>query len=289
MKTLKGTLNWLLLQMKKEHERRIEIVTSMKEENKSFILLYGAKIGQHSTKVTWEKAIHAMMNGWYPAESTPIQLFWEDSPFCDHESGFWDIEKENLFRKYNQRIKPRLNSGEITHLSIFAFAPQPLLIYLGYLLSDITAAEVYQLHREPQNWLWQNCSQEELNYTIIEPVETHETVALNMSLSATINNDRIKAVLGTNVSIWTMTIEEPYNDFLKSAGQLSTFRDQYKKLLDQVKTVHGEDRVLHIFPAVPVSIALEMGRVRMPKADLEMIIYDQNKSLGGFVKAIEVD
>jgi len=285
---VEGHPEWLLLQMKQAHEQRIERVTSMKEENKSYILLYGAKVGQHSTKITWDKATHAMMNGWYPAESTPIQLFWQDSPFGDHEPAFWTVEKENLDRKYNERIKPRLDSGELTHLSIFAFAPQPLLIYLGHLLSDITAAEVYQLHREPQNWLWHEGTVE-FGFNIKEPEEIYKTVALNMSLSGTIKEDRIKAVLGDSVSIWTMSIEEPYNDFLKSAKQLSIFRDQYKKLLDQIKARHGENAVLNVFPAVPVSVALEMGRVRMPKADLKMIIFDHNRSAGGFVKAIEME
>ena len=85
-----------------------------------------------------------------------------------------------------------------------------------------------------------------------------------------------------------MTIDEPVNDFLKSPNQLSTFRDQYKKLLDRIKAVHGDDAILHVFPAVPVSVALEMGRVRMPKADLKMIIYDQNRTVGGFVQAIAI-
>ena len=282
-----GHPEWLLLQMKLAHEQRIERVTSMKEENKSYVLLYGANVGQHSTAVTWQKATHAMMHGWYPAESTPIQLFWQDSFFCDHKPEFWTLEKENLDTKYAERIKPRIASGGITHLSIFAFAPQPLLFYLGHLLSDITAVEVYQLHREPQNWLWQE-GPEEFGFVIQEPEEIHETVALNMSLSATINKDRIKSVLGDKVSIWTMSIDEPFNDFLKSINQLSIFRDQYKKLLDRIKAVHGEDSVLHVFPAVPVSVALEMGRVRMPKADLKMVIYDQNRIVGGFVKAIEI-
>jgi hypothetical protein len=277
----------LLIQMKQAHEQRIELVTLMKEENKSYVLLYGANVGLHSTVVTWEKAMHAMMQGWYPAESTPIRLQWQASPFCDHKPEFWTLEKENLDTKFTEWIKGRIATGEITHLSIFAFAPQPLLFYLGHLLSDITAAEVYQLHREPQNWLWQD-GPEEFGYTISEPGAIHETVALNMSLSATIIEDRINAVLGDRVSIWTMTIDEPFNDFLKSPNQLSTFRDQYKKLLDRIKAVHGEDAVIHIFPAVPVSVALEMGRVRMPKADLKLAIYDQNRSVGGFVKAIEI-
>lgn len=43
---------------------------------------------------------------------------------------------------------------------------------------------------------------------------------------------------------------------------------------------------IHIFPAAPVSIAIELGRVRMPKAAQSWQIYDQVRARGGFVPAI---
>ena len=39
---------------------------------------------------------------------------------------------------------------------------------------------------------------------------------------------------------------------------------------------------------MPVSLAVQLGRVWMPKADLSMTIFDQNRELGGFVKAIDI-
>jgi len=79
-----------------------------------------------------------------------------------------------------------------------------------------------------------------------------------------------------------MTIDHPNNDFMKSRLQLEMFRIEFRKLLSRIKTKHGESAVIHLFPAVPVSIAIEIGRVWMPKADLAIKIYDQNKKLGGF-------
>ena len=87
------------------------------------------------------------------------------------------------------------------------------------------------------------------------------------------------------MSIWRMTVAVPNNDFLKSHEQLRIFRQQFRKLLDRIKERHGQDALLHIFPAVPVSVAVEIGRVWMPKADLALCIYDQNRKLGGFSKA----
>ena len=47
----------------------------------------------------------------------------------------WEIESKNLTNLFEQRVKPLLVNKEIHHLSIFAIAPQPLLILLGSLLT----------------------------------------------------------------------------------------------------------------------------------------------------------
>ncbi|MCP4158702.1 MAG: SAVED domain-containing protein [Deltaproteobacteria bacterium] len=135
--------------------------------------------------------------------------------------------------------------------------------------------------------IWQEDS-ESFEYEIIEPAIKGEKVALNLSLSGTVDNDRITKVIGDDVSIWTITVQEPYNDFLKSENQLSLFRESFRKLMDRIKLEHGQNGELHVFPAVPVSIAVEIGRVRMPKADLPLIVYDQpNKADFSYSLTIE--
>ena len=275
-----------LKEMKRIHENRIEINTSIKEEKQSEVLLYGANIGSHSTSVDFQKAVLAMTPNKYPASAEGINLSMSNSSFEDKEDEFWKIESENLYRLFNERVKDRLSSGSIKHLSVFGFAPQPLLIQLGQLLSDINEVDIYQLHKEPISWAWQD-HPESFWYEIDEPAEKHEKIALVLSLSATINDERITSVLGEDVSIWTITISQPNNDFLKSKEQLRQFRTTMRKLLDRIKSRHGENTPIHIFPSVPVSVALEIGRVWNPKSDLPFVVYDQNRNLGGFVKTLE--
>ena len=159
---------------------------------------------------------------------------------------------------------------------------------LGHLLSDLPPAEVYQLHREPPNWIWQeDCDSFEY---VIEPPEKpyKEKIALVLSLRATIVPDRIFSVLGKDVSIWAISVPRPHNDFMKSREDLSKFRQIFRKLLDEIKALHGEKTLLHVFPSVPVSVAIEMGRIRMPKADLPLRVYDQNNGAGGFTFALDI-
>lgn len=56
----------------------------------------------------------------------------------------------------------------------------------------------------------------------------------------------------------------------------------------QIAERHGNSTPLAIFPAMPVATAVELGRIRMPKADMPWIIYDHNNKSKAFVKALRI-
>lgn len=279
----------VLRQMKIIHEDRMERLTAIKTDKTSHVLIYRGMIGEHQPKIDYREAWSAMAPEWYPSSRLPIELGLPNSPFHDNEEKFWRLEEESLERQFAEKVKPFLSSDqERNHFSIFAFASQPLLIKLGTLFSDIHPAEVYQRHREPQTWEWLP-GPERFEYETVEPESVESIVALNLSLSAAIEGARIKQVFGDQkYSEWKLTIENPNNDFLKGKAQLQMFRTEFRTLLNRIKSKHGENSVLHVFPAVPVSIAVEIGRVWQPKADLPMVIYDQNRKSTGFVKALSI-
>jgi SMODS-associated and fused to various effectors sensor domain len=107
-------------------------------------------------------------------------------------------------------------------------------------------------------------------------------------VSATIPKERIEAVLGQDVSVWSITAISPHNDVMRSDGDLSRFRQELRRLFDKIKSVHGEGAAINVFPALPVSAAVEVGRVWMPKADLPLNVFDQNRKIGGFVSALRI-
>jgi hypothetical protein len=278
----------LLRQMKRVHEERIERLTAIKPDKTSHVLIYQGMIGEHQPKIDYREAWSAMAPEWYPA-NLPIELGLHNSSFQDNEEEFWRIEEAHLKRQFSTRVEPYLqNAYETNHFSIFAWAAQPLLIKLGALFSDIHPAEVYQRHREPSTWEWLP-GPEKFEYKVEESKSSEEVVALNLSLSATINSARISQVFkDQKYSEWKLTIEDPNNDFLRSRGQLQIFRVEFRTLLNRIKAKHGENAVLHIFPSVPVSIAVEIGRVWQPKADLPMVIYDQNRKRTGFIRTLNI-
>jgi hypothetical protein len=278
----------LLRAMKSQHERRISVAGGIAPERQSHILLYGANVGDHSSPVCYDRAACGMFPDYYPADTAPISLGLGNSALRDRDGDFWRSESMQLRRMVDTRVRPRLADGSIHHLSVFAMAPQPLLMLLGSLLSDVPAAEVYQLHREPADWRWQP-HPEGFDYTIAKPESAVGVPALVLSLSATVEDERVAAVLGPDVAIWRVTVPRPGNDLLKSRQQLQRFREVTRALLDEIKARHGEGAMLHVFPAVPVATAVEVGRVLMPKADLPLRIYDEARLLGGFVHALDLN
>jgi hypothetical protein len=279
----------VLRQMKKVHEDRIERLTEIKPDKTSHVLIYRGMIGEHQPKINYRDTWSAMAPERYPSNKLPIELGLRNSAFQDDEEKFWRFEEENLERQFNTKVKPFLdNDVEVNHFSIFAFAAQPLLIKLGVLFSDIHPAEVHQRHREPQTWEWVP-GPEKFEYRVVEADSSERNVALNLSLSAAIDSARIQRLFGDQkYSEWKFTIAHLDNDFLKSRAQLQMFRTEFRALLNRIKAKHGENAILHIFPSVPVSVAVEIGRVWQPKADLPMVIYDQNRKAGGFAKTLSI-
>lgn len=277
-----------LIRMKKDHEDRMARLTDILERKEAHVLLYGANIGSHNSSLIYEDTLNALSPHFYPSDTGSIELGLKNSSFVDRDNRFWEIEEENLKNKFNQKVIPLKESSKIQNYCVFALAPQPLLVKLGTLLYDLANVEVFNNQKEPKTWKWTSGIGEENYFKIIKPKEINNKIALVFSLSATINDERITNVLGKDCSIWKITLKNPNNDFLKYKNHLSQFRVVCRQILNEIKATHGENNEINIFPAMLPSTAVELGRVWYPKADLPLIIFDQNRELGGFVKALEI-
>ncbi|WP_346854946.1 SAVED domain-containing protein [uncultured Draconibacterium sp.] len=277
----------LLVEMKKEHEKRIELLTSLSSSKKTHIILYGANIGNQGSPLNFESSFQAIIPDKFPTESYGIELGITNSFIEDKEDLFWELESQNLERQFKEKVENLKIHSPIKSFSAFGLAPQPLLIKFGTLFNDLYDVQVFQRHREPATWEWQDETDFD-EFILIEPKEFDGLPVLNISLSATITNDRIEKLFDSKICIWTITHIKPDNDFLKSKTILSKFRKTCRHFFDIAKAKHEQDNKLHVFPAMPVSAAIEFGRIWMPKADMNLIIYDQNKERNGFYKTIEI-
>lgn len=278
----------LLLEMKVQHEDRVEIVTDMDVDRRSHVVRFAASIGNLDALVSQKAVFNAMPPDRHPADFHTIDIEVSGLDLKDNDPAFWSIQSENLQKQFDRKIKQRVEQKEIHQLSVFALAPQPLLILFGTLLGDIMPAIVHQKHREPDTWKWQS-QQPSINFqTTTYDGPANVRVALKLGISATITDDRIISVIGENGAVWSIVAENPHNDIMRRPDDLTQYKRHLRRLFDRIKAHHGEEAIINVFPAVPVSVAVETGRAWMPKADLALKIYDQSREAKAFVPTLTV-
>lgn len=262
--------------MKKKHEDRVREVTEIAAAKISVPVVYGTNIGKEAVSIPRRELAQAMLPDNYPTENI-VTISCQNSGLHDSQELFWQAEVAQLEQKYNEFLKPLIGKEDIDCVSVFALAPQPLLVKLGTMLSDLHKVKVYQKHREPDTWKWQEIT-EPNPIRIVRPQDTSKTPVLVFSLSAKAISNRVRNRFGDDASIWEVTAEDPNNDILRSADQLAEFRQLTRKVLDDINASSGFDSV-KVFMAMPAACAVELGRVLMPKADKKLVLFDKNNAV----------
>lgn len=215
-------------------------------------------------------------NGYFPHDSIPINLAEGDLGLFDNEQEYWSNEEQRLqrgFDRYLSSIHGITTEGK--RLAVFAIAPQPLLVKLGSLIGSLRNVDVYQKHREPkETWEWLNIEAKN-NLFIAEPREkANGAPTLIFAISADAIVDNVVSQLGEkSENIWVVRAEDPKFTWCTSKEHQALFRDKARSVLNLVKKkCPSED--IHVYMAVPNSLAVEFGRLWMPKADASLLLYD---------------
>lgn len=281
----------LLRDLKKEHEERIEWLTDLTSKRKTHVLSFLANIGGRKANLDFEKVCEAVLGSKkYPASNPGIEIDLTKTDTEDHEKNYWKIAQQEIAKQVKAGLSQKYGGESVKHLSIFALAPIPLLIQLGAEVGDIIAADIYQPHRDADNWLWSGKVPRTFRYVITKPSaqRTGVPVVLNLSLSGTIHEEEISKAMSGDFDTYSITIPTPHRDFLKSKRQLKLFKHEICALLQEIRQSYGPRVQINIFPAVPASIAVEIGRCLLPKTDPKIHVYDHNKKTKGFKKALTI-
>lgn len=277
----------VLREWKRTHEARIERSTELHDDRRTEVVVYGAPIGDQAVALSLAEVRVALVGRWYPRDRDPVQLGTVDSSLRDRNAAFWAAEAANLETKVRERLHPGLARGEVQHASVFAVAPQPLLVRLGTLIPEIHHVEVYQLHREPRGWRWPDGATP-TEFRTVGPSNPSGPPALVVSVSACIEDARVEAALGQPSALWRVSLENPRLDAVKSPADLLAFRRVARDLLEQIAAAHGRATPISVFMAAPNSVAVELGRVRLEKAAPVWRLFDQPAADTGFVHSFDI-
>ncbi|MCL2824180.1 MAG: SAVED domain-containing protein [Polyangiaceae bacterium] len=273
-----------LREMKARHEERIRQLTEIDDNHRTLLVRMAANIGDRKGIMSVMDARAAVLPMYAVDDGLSIDL--AHLHVIDGDRVAWDVGMREIDATASQ-IQNRLVRENAQSLSIFALAPIPLLMYLGRMLGDIVPGEAYQRRREPPGWSWlpANGSEPPFDVVVVEPMRRSSNVCLVFSVSDAVDVDALGAVI-PDAPRYVIRVPEPKTDLVRTREQLDAFRKSVRGLLPLIRNQHGANVIVHVFPALPNSLAVEFGRVLLPKSDPHMKVYDLNRASGGWSYAL---
>lgn len=266
----------LLLNMKAEHEARVCAVTEPSGLVRTHLLLFDAGIGNRAGQVQQPEAAGAALPRWAYERSTEIRL--GASRLQDGERAFWEVGIAEVGRAVDE-VKRDFAERRMEHTSVFAIGPIPLLVWLGYRLGDVIPGEAFQLSRGDHRWNWLGNGEElEISLDDETPVPAGEAVVLLLSVSGEVDvPPELDSLTRRRVDT-----RRPGLDIVQTRAQVQAFKSVSRRAM---AAVSGAAEV-HVVPALPNSLAVEFGRLQLPKAHPPLVIWERNDARGGLSPAL---
>lgn len=238
----------LLFQWKDEHEKKI---ASWIGEKKKSIALIHKRFGPPINKL-----LHSGEPPYLLLEAVEEQEEFVD--FTRH--GWLDAKQRNI--NLQQKFQDRVQENDAEVLEVFPMSPIPLLIHLGFLLSDTVPISVYQWDREEENWVQDPPQPKKSSYPAVsqeEDIQENDELAVMVSVSGKVQIRDVEKTLNQPVDILSFHIKDPnvksilYRDDVKFIQAI--VKDKIEQLLGKY-----DYQKLHLFCAVPAGLAIEIGR-----------------------------
>jgi hypothetical protein len=270
---------------KQKHEERIQRQTAIGVEGPTAVLRFNAPIGDRRVEIAPADIFPAV-------QSRPLaddKGVWLD---FSHKAGrgdeaFWTQFSSEVTEQLRQSLR-RGNDGLLYgHLSVFALAPIPILLHLGNQLGNIVPVDLYQKHRDTDDWKWKDEPVKDdfaFRVTRTEGAD-HSKVALVLSLSGKNGPEMYRPIVG-DAPVYEIEVDGPNPGFLPYKSRLEKFRTTYRQVLSEIGAKYGGSTIC-LFPAIPAPVAVLCGKELLPKADPTMRVYDRDQ--GVFVPTLTIN
>lgn len=278
-----------LEEYKTRHEGRIYHVTGLGPDLKTTIVQLKANIGGQAVAIPASQITEAVA----PRYPTDLRGFIIDlTNIHGDDRAYLQTAAQNIKREVELLFAPGMDVEKTRHISLFALAPMPLLVYLGRQLGNKIPLELYQRHRDTENWTWKVDSRPVSYETrLLRSGSDRSKVAVMLSISGMIGIDNLPEEINESYYVYELTLSgaTPTPAFLRAREDVSRFKEAYQAFLREIMRDHGILPAIHMFPAMPTPLAVLCGRELLSKVDPTLLVYDYDKAKGGFSFAMEVN
>lgn len=253
-----------LFDMKEAHESWVR--EQLSKKNKAIVVVHKRKNPMPVDSILLSKETSCLL--------LDAVSFQEE--FTDFTQEGWDTAKkdnEDFFRKVVN--SKRENEG--TYLYVFPLSPIPLLIHLGSLISDTTAAVVHQFDRDTQMWCHENVNPDK-NVRLPEvkiSEEAHDNLVVTVQVSGNIHEQDIKEAVEGSFQRLDIKIDEPKLNAVLYEDDVEVLKSVFRKEVYRLQNKNQYSEI-YLFYFGPAGLAVEIGRCINQNMLPEVHLYEYN-------------
>lgn len=278
----------LLQRMKQEHEQHVQRLYDATHVKRSLPFIVTGRINRTPTSIPVDSARAAVLRKTdytrFPSHAEEI-IDLNQIPYAEDEPPYWDAVKRQIDDTMDSFLR-RITDRHIHHLDLFALAQIPALAYIGARIGDRVPVTVHQPQREPlERWLWPDKSGNSppvFSYRL-PAAEKVSQLAVTFSMSGVVRMEDVERSL-VGVPLATFSVTSPSTALVDSDAVYQAFVKSWRDFQTELHQRYGRIEKLHVFPALPISLAVELGRCVLPKVIPQIQMWDYVK--GEFVRAL---
>jgi hypothetical protein len=167
--------------------------------------------------------------------------------------------------------------------AVFSLAQIPLVIYLGFLLSDRVQVRCFQFDRDQGSWRWPAIPLNEVDCNIqvadllTDTIADEAEVIIRVSLSAKIGIHETDEVVPHASAEIDIFVEQPDVMWLRSPSQLSKLGQVFRQTLANIRTQVPKCRHIHLFYAGPTGGGVTIGQQINPRMNPPVKLYQYSR------------
>jgi hypothetical protein len=283
--------------IKQAHEDRISHVTSLGGDRRTVVLRVLGNVRGRPVELTKRTASEAVIASGdrFPLFNLALDRQGIEAdlrPIAGEDTAgddYYTAAKAVIDETIDHRLRDGIRTGHIEHVSVFAFARLPLLVHLGRKLDDVHGVALYQRHRSTEAWTWPSDDPEpQFTLDTRATSDGHTEAVLIANVSGTIHPDELPEDV-RHLPVFTLRHDgvaaEP--DTIRSKAGLELYKAALRGFFAEIEERHKQVRRLHVFAALPITAAVELGRVPDPDVHPALLVYDRLDD-GSYRPALEV-
>jgi SMODS-associated and fused to various effectors sensor domain len=286
-----------LHKIKHDHEDWIRRITGCTRNRTTVVLRMIGQVRDNAVELTRPTACEAVLlsDDRYPDfpltfQQQGVEIDLRHVPGeAGGERSYWDAARSMIDEIVNHQLQDGVRHGYVEHVSVFAFARLPLLVYLGSRLDDTYRVEIYQRHRKDETWVWPDEAQVvEFEWSVDRDRPAGPDAVVLANVSGTIQREEIPGVLrGLPTYVIEPKLVTPHPDVISNRQSLIEFVSVVRGLLSQIEATSKSTKHLHVLAALPISAAVALGRARDPHVHPTLVVYDRRPT-GDYLPAVEI-